>query len=195
MIATVLLSIVPMLAILLGAIEAVRRSRGSEASPEVDSGGGAGRPALLISLASIGIYLAAMLDLFMHLPIMSTGKATYMLGLLPCFAILAAQPGLIACCGRAGFGRSSSVGWRAGRQVHARTSCSDVQTQPHASNSTSRSEILTVPFPSRSAGHVLGPGSRTPQASMSSSRSATSTSPSLSKSAAYPPPERSRWPR
>ena len=26
----------------------------------------------------------------MHLPIMSTGKATYMLGLLPCFAILAA---------------------------------------------------------------------------------------------------------
>ena len=51
-----------MLAILLNAIEAVRRSRGSEASPEVDSGGGAGRPALLISLASIGIYLAAMLD-------------------------------------------------------------------------------------------------------------------------------------
>ena len=38
---------------------------------------------------AIVIYLAALVDLFVRLPVYSTAKATYLLGLLPCFAVLA----------------------------------------------------------------------------------------------------------
>jgi hypothetical protein len=46
--------------------------------------------ALLFGAACIGTYIAVMFDLYVRLPIYSTGKATYMIGLLPCFSILAA---------------------------------------------------------------------------------------------------------
>jgi hypothetical protein len=48
------------------------------------------RNALLFALAAVGIYLAAILDLYIGLPVLSTAKATYMTGLLPCFGLLAA---------------------------------------------------------------------------------------------------------
>jgi hypothetical protein len=48
------------------------------------------RDVLLFCLAAIAIYLAAVIDLFVRLPIYSTAKATYTLGLLPCYALLAA---------------------------------------------------------------------------------------------------------
>jgi Dolichyl-phosphate-mannose-protein mannosyltransferase len=48
------------------------------------------RAAWAFAVAAIAIYLAAVADLYVRLPIYSTAKATYMLGLLPCFALLAA---------------------------------------------------------------------------------------------------------
>ncbi len=48
------------------------------------------RSAMLFAIAAILIYLAAILDLYVRLPIYSTAKATYMVGLVPCFAALAA---------------------------------------------------------------------------------------------------------
>jgi hypothetical protein len=48
------------------------------------------RRALLFAIAAILIYLAAIVDVYVRLPIYSTAKATYMVGLVPCFAILAA---------------------------------------------------------------------------------------------------------
>lgn len=48
------------------------------------------RSALVFSLAAVAIYLAAIVDLYVRLPIYSTAKATYMVGLLPCYAVLAA---------------------------------------------------------------------------------------------------------
>ena len=46
---------------------------------------------LLFAAASIGIYLAAVFDLYLQIPIFSAAKSSYMLGLLPCFGILAAS--------------------------------------------------------------------------------------------------------
>ena len=48
------------------------------------------RDALLFALAAVAIYLAAIIDLYIGLPVLSTAKATYTLGLLPCYALLAA---------------------------------------------------------------------------------------------------------
>jgi hypothetical protein len=39
----------------------------------------------------VGIYLSAILYLFLIIPVYSTGKATYALGILPCFAVLCAE--------------------------------------------------------------------------------------------------------
>ena len=39
----------------------------------------------------VGIYLSAILYLFLIVPVYSTGKATYALGLVPCFAVLCAE--------------------------------------------------------------------------------------------------------
>jgi hypothetical protein len=39
----------------------------------------------------VGIYLSAILYLFLTVPTYSTGKATYALGLIPCFAVLCAE--------------------------------------------------------------------------------------------------------
>ena len=48
------------------------------------------RRVIAFCLAATAIYLAAETDLFVRLPIYSTAKATYMLGLLPCYGLLAA---------------------------------------------------------------------------------------------------------
>ena len=48
------------------------------------------RRGLLLAIAAVGIYFAAVMDLYVQVPIYSTAKASYMLGLLPCFAVLAA---------------------------------------------------------------------------------------------------------
>jgi len=51
----------------------------------------AGRQILLFSSACVGIYMAAIFYLFLTLPIVSTTKASYMVGIIPCFAILFAS--------------------------------------------------------------------------------------------------------
>jgi len=48
------------------------------------------RNALLFSVAALATYVAAIADLFVRLPVYSTAKATYTVGLLPCYGILAA---------------------------------------------------------------------------------------------------------
>lgn len=48
------------------------------------------RAVLIFAVAAIAIYLAAIVDLYVRLPVYSTAKATYTLGLLPCYAVLAA---------------------------------------------------------------------------------------------------------
>lgn len=48
------------------------------------------RRILTFAVACLGIYFAALLYLFLVLPIFSTAKATYTLGLLPCYALLGA---------------------------------------------------------------------------------------------------------
>ena len=48
------------------------------------------RNAVVFSIGAIGLFLASMMDLYIRLPIYSTAKATYTLGLLPCYAVLAA---------------------------------------------------------------------------------------------------------
>ena len=45
---------------------------------------------MLFALAAVLIYLAAIIDLYVRLPIYSTAKATYAVGLLPCYAVLIA---------------------------------------------------------------------------------------------------------
>jgi hypothetical protein len=43
---------------------------------------------LRFSVCSIGLYLAAIFYLFLTVPILSSAKATYTLGLIPCFALI-----------------------------------------------------------------------------------------------------------
>jgi hypothetical protein len=48
------------------------------------------RDALLFCLAALAVYLAAIVDLYIGLPVLSTAKATYTMGLLPCYGLLVA---------------------------------------------------------------------------------------------------------
>jgi hypothetical protein len=48
------------------------------------------RNAVIFSIVTILLFIAALIDLFVQLPTYSTAKSTYTLGLLPCYAILAA---------------------------------------------------------------------------------------------------------
>ena len=48
------------------------------------------RNAAILSAGTLALFLAAMMDLYIRLPIYSTAKASYTLGLLPCYSILAA---------------------------------------------------------------------------------------------------------
>jgi hypothetical protein len=50
----------------------------------------ASRYALFFAVAAIALYLAAIVDLYVRLPIYSTAKATYTVGLVPCYAVLVA---------------------------------------------------------------------------------------------------------
>jgi hypothetical protein len=83
-----LLSLLPAAAMLLGAALALGGCVLSDA-PSADERRAWLRAGLL-SAVTIGIYLVAMADLFIALPVYSTVKASYMSGLTPCLAILAA---------------------------------------------------------------------------------------------------------
>jgi hypothetical protein len=74
------LAVLPTLLIGLGAITSLRRG-----NPE------AGDRIVLFATLALAIYLAAIFFLYLDLPIYSTAKASYALGLLPCFGILMAQ--------------------------------------------------------------------------------------------------------
>lgn len=74
-----LLSLLPSAAIIIGAIVATMKK-----------GDGALREMLCFSVTSGALYLAALLYLFLKVPILTSVKATYALGLTPCFVLLAA---------------------------------------------------------------------------------------------------------
>jgi hypothetical protein len=48
------------------------------------------RNALLFALAAVAIYLAAIADFYLRVPIYSAAHARFLVGLLPCFGVLAA---------------------------------------------------------------------------------------------------------
>ena len=73
-----LLAIVPTILLLAGVMSPVRKSMCQS------------RKATLFSIACVVIYLGAILDLYIRLPIYSTAKASYTLGLLPCYGLLMA---------------------------------------------------------------------------------------------------------
>jgi hypothetical protein len=50
----------------------------------------ASRSSLALAVVAIVVYVAAIADLYVRLPIYSTAKATYTVGLVPCYAVLAA---------------------------------------------------------------------------------------------------------
>jgi hypothetical protein len=72
------LALLPTAAILLGAVVAFLPSRRAR------------QPALIFAVSCVATYLAAMLYLYLHVPIYSAGKASYTLALLPCYGVLAA---------------------------------------------------------------------------------------------------------
>ena len=78
MIAGAILAGVPMLLIVHGAASSFCASSSRIRAP------------LSFAFSAIVLYLCAMLVLYLKLPTYSTSKASYMLGLLPCFALLAA---------------------------------------------------------------------------------------------------------
>jgi len=71
-------SVIPALSIGVGSAVALWRSREKEQWP------------FTFLLASIGVYFAALLHLFTVIPIFSTVKASYTMGLTPCYAAMAA---------------------------------------------------------------------------------------------------------
>jgi hypothetical protein len=76
MLSGALLSLVPTAGIILGILATLSRpfQRAYRAQ--------------LISVICIGIYFAALLYLYLTVPVYSTAKATYTLGLIPCYAVL-----------------------------------------------------------------------------------------------------------
>jgi len=76
MLSGVLLSLLPSTAILIGLVVTARTK------------GGPLCRMLRFSACSIGIYLAAIFYMFLTVPILSSAKATYALGLIPCFALI-----------------------------------------------------------------------------------------------------------
>jgi 4-amino-4-deoxy-L-arabinose transferase-like glycosyltransferase len=68
-----LLALLPSAGILLGILQSVFQAR---------QWGGR------LSLVCLAVYVAAMLHLYVHLPVYSTAKASYTLGLTPCYALL-----------------------------------------------------------------------------------------------------------
>jgi hypothetical protein len=76
--ASVGLSVVPAVSMLVGVIMAFYRSSQRSNWP------------FTFLLAAIGVYLAALIHLFTLVPIFSTVKASYTMGLTPCYAVMAA---------------------------------------------------------------------------------------------------------
>jgi len=75
MISGAFLSVLPTAGILLGLIMAVGRPKTA-------------KPGQIFSTYSVALYFSALLYLYTTLPIYSTAKATYTIGLVPCYAIL-----------------------------------------------------------------------------------------------------------
>lgn len=78
MVSGVLLALLPTAAMLLGATSTLTRSAWRS------------RAAIVFVTSCAVLYLAAVFDLYVKLPIYSTGKATYTVGLVVCYAVLAA---------------------------------------------------------------------------------------------------------
>lgn len=78
MIAGALLALIPSLLMLIGIISMWTNKRSSH------------RHAVMFSTGVIVLFLAAMIDMYMVCPVYSRTKASYTLGLLPCYAILMA---------------------------------------------------------------------------------------------------------
>ena len=76
LISMAMLSVPPTISILWGMLTAFRHKDRST------------RQILLFSGACVGIYVAAIFYLFLTLPIVATTKASYMVGIIPCYAIL-----------------------------------------------------------------------------------------------------------
>jgi len=76
MLSGTLLSLLPSTAILIGLVVTARTK------------GGPLRRMLRFSVCSIGLYLVAIFYLFLTVPFLSSAKATYALGLIPCFALI-----------------------------------------------------------------------------------------------------------
>jgi hypothetical protein len=74
----ILLALVPTIAILLGVLTAFRKA------------GSSSRAARLFAAACLVVYFSAVILVYMSVPIYSAAKATYTLGLLPCYAVLCA---------------------------------------------------------------------------------------------------------
>jgi uncharacterized membrane protein len=79
MVACALLALPLTLAAVLGGLRALRVPR--DASQEM----------LLFSAVAVALYVAAILAVFLRLPIYSTVKASYTLGLAPCYGVLIAR--------------------------------------------------------------------------------------------------------
>lgn len=73
------LALAPSLGIVAGFLRALRRPAQSA------------KDGLLFADLFIAVYFAGIVSLYITLPIYSTGKATYTLGLIPCYAVLAAS--------------------------------------------------------------------------------------------------------
>jgi hypothetical protein len=78
MISSVWFSLLPTAAIIIGVVVAFRKREGPL------------RQMLFFSMTCVIVYLAAIFYLFLTVPILSSAKATYALGLIPCFALLVA---------------------------------------------------------------------------------------------------------
>jgi hypothetical protein len=91
LISTALLALIPLSILTVGALRAVFTKQASLRWP------------LAICVLTVGIYLAALSNLYLRLPVYSAAKGTYLLGLLPCFAVLAAA-GFDALRGLRGIG-------------------------------------------------------------------------------------------
>ncbi|MEW6333903.1 MAG: hypothetical protein AB1558_06510 [Thermodesulfobacteriota bacterium] len=79
MLSSAWLSLLPSAAILTGLVAACRRPDGPV------------RRILLFSLTCTGLYMAAIFYHFLTVPVLGSAKASYALGLIPCFTLLAAE--------------------------------------------------------------------------------------------------------
>jgi len=75
MLSGTLLSLLPAAGIIIGFVNTVSRPKSS-------------RPGLIFSVYCIAVYFAALVYLYVTVPIYSTAKATYTVGLVPCYAVL-----------------------------------------------------------------------------------------------------------